>query len=245
MENRLARKLERYAKLSAQDRQALDRVAREKVRRLRPREDIIREGDRPTHLNLVLDGWACRYKVLEDGRRQIISFFLPGDLCDLNIFILREMDHSIGAITKVTYAEITRDAFDRVAEHPRVVQSMWWDTLVTAAVQREWTVNLGQRSAIERVAHLLCELFIRLRTVGLTHETLCELPLTQAEIADATGITPVHVNRTLQELRAQGLIVLQGKELTILDLDRLKEVALFNDNYLHLNHEGAHLGAND
>lgn len=245
MENRLTRKLERYAKLSAQDRQALDQVAREKVRRLRPREDIIREGDRPTHLNLVLDGWACRYKVLEDGRRQIISFFLPGDLCDLNIFILREMDHSIGAITKVTYAEITREAFDRVAEHPRVVQSMWWDTLVTVAVQREWTVNLGQRSAIERVAHLLCELFIRLRTVGLTQETSCELPLTQAEIADATGITPVHVNRTLQELRAQGLIVLQGKELTILDLDRLKEVALFNDNYLHLNHEGAHLDAND
>lgn len=245
MDNRLVRKLERYAKLSADDRAALDELVRQNVRRLRAREDIIREGERPTHISLILQGWACRYKVLEDGRRQIISFFLPGDLCDLNVFVLRHMDHSIGAITPLAYAEVRREAFDSVAERPRVIQAMWWDSLVMAAVQREWTVNLGQRTAFERVAHLLCELFIRLRAVGLTHGSRCELPVTQAELADAIGLTPVHVNRTLQELRAQGLIVLQGKELTIPDLERLKDASLFNDSYLHLDHEGAHLDAND
>ena len=245
MDNRLVRKLERYAKLSADDRAALDELVRQNVRRLRAREDIIREGERPTHISLILQGWACRYKVLEDGRRQIISFFLPGDLCDLNVFVLRQMDHSIGAITPLAYAEVRREAFDSVAERPRVIQAMWWDSLVMAAVQREWTVNLGQRTAFERVAHLLCELFIRLRSVGLTHGSRCELPVTQAELADAIGLTPVHVNRTLQDLRGQGLIVLQGKELTIPDLERLKDVSLFNDNYLHLDHEGAHLDAND
>ena len=245
MDNRLVRKLERYAKLSADDRAALDELVRQNVRRLRAREDIIREGERPTHISLILQGWACRYKVLEDGRRQIISFFLPGDLCDLNVFVLRHMDHSIGAITPLAYAEVRREAFDSVADRPRVIQAMWWDSLVMAAVQREWTVNLGQRTAFERVAHLLCELFIRLRAVGLTHGSRCELPVTQAELADAIGLTPVHVNRTLQELRAQGLIILQGKELTIPDLERLKDASLFNDNYLHLDHEGAHLDAND
>jgi len=245
VENRLIHKLERYARLSADDCGVLDTVAREKVRRLRPRDDIIQEGDKPTHLNLILQGWACRYKVLEDGRRQIMSFFLPGDLCDLNVFVLRAMDHSVGALTSVVYAEISREAFDRVAERPRVLQALWWDTLVAQAIQREWTVNLGQRTALERVAHLLCELFIRLRAVDLAHDGRCELPVTQSELADALGLTPVHVNRTLQELRSQGLIVLQGKELQIPNLGRLMDTALFNDNYLHLDREGGYLDANE
>ncbi len=245
MENRLIRKLERYVRLSNEDKATLRSAARDKIKRLRPREDVIREGEKPTNINLILSGWACRYKVLEDGRRQIMAFFLPGDVCDLNIFVLKEMDHSVGALTPLTYAEITRETFDEMAEHPRIVQAMWWDTLVCAAIQREWTVNLGQRTAIERIAHLLCELYIRLHTVGLTVDGRCELPVTQSELADATGLTPVHVNRTLQELRAQRLIVLHGKELQILDFDRLKNVALFNDNYLHLDHEGAYLDANE
>lgn len=245
MENRLIRKLERYVRLSNEDKATLRTAARDKIKRLRPREDVIREGEKPTNINLILSGWACRYKVLEDGRRQIMAFFLPGDVCDLNIFVLKEMDHSVAALTPLTYAEITRETFDHMAEHPRIVQAMWWDTLVCAAIQREWTVNLGQRTAIERIAHLLCELYIRLHTVGLTVDGQCELPVTQSELADATGLTPVHVNRTLQELRAQGLIVLHGKELQIPDFDRLKNVALFNDNYLHLDHEGAYLDANE
>lgn len=244
--NPLIRKLEHFARLSADDRRMLDRVASERVRRVGPREDVIHEGDRPWDVCLILSGWACRYKMLEDGRRQIVSFLLPGDLCDLNVFVLREMDHSIGAVTPVTIAELSRETFEAVAlGHPRVTQALWWETLVAAAIQREWTVSLGQRSAFERLAHLLCELFIRLRTAGLTEGDTCELPLTQSELADATGISTVHVNRTLQELRAAGLVVLKGKTLTIPSLATLQDVALFNPNYLHLENEGRVLDAND
>src|SRR5262249_44129774 len=205
------RKLEHFVRLSQTDRAILDRAASERVRRFGPRADITREGDRPKDVHLILSGWACRYKQLEDGRRQVVSFFLPGDLCDLNIFILREMDHSIGTITPVSIADLSRDFFDEMsAGHPRIVTAFWWESLVNAAVQREWTMNLGQRTALERMAHLLCEIFFRLRLGGLTSGTSCEFPLTQADLADATGLSKVHVNRTLQELRAEGLIVLKG-----------------------------------
>jgi CRP-like cAMP-binding protein len=244
MSNPLVRKLEQFTKLSLEDKRVLEEAARARVRRLGAHEDIIHEGDKPEHVNLVLDGWACRYKSLEDGRRQLIAFFLPGDLCDLNVFILREMDHSLGALTPITFAEISRETLqDIMAHYPRITQALWWDALVSASIQREWTVNLGQRTAFERVAHLLCELFIKLRAVGLTNGDICELPITQAELADATGLSTVHVNRTLQELRAANLIVLRGKNLTIPDLQALQDAALFNTNYLHLDHEGRHLDA--
>ena len=244
--NPLIRRLEQFTRLSAEDKRVLDRAATERVRRLGVREDLIHEGDKPEYVNLILTGWACRYKQLEDGRRQIISFFLPGSLCDLNVFILREMDHSVGAVTPVSFAEISRALFDEIAHgHPRVMQALWWDALVTAATQREWTVNLGQRDAAERMSHLLCELFIRLQGAGLTDGTSCEMPVTQAELADATGLSTVHVNRTLQELRSSNLIVLKGKVLTIPDLEALKRAGLFNTNYLHLDREGRHLDANE
>lgn len=244
--NPLIRKLEQFIRLSSEEKRAIERVAGERVRRLGPREDVIREGDRPRDVNLVLAGWACRYKQLEDGRRQVVAVFVPGDLCDLNVFILREMDHSIGAITPVTIAEIARGRIEEMTlGHPRITQALWWDTLVGAATQREWTVNLGQRTAFERIGHLLCELFLRLRAVGLTDGEACEFPLTQAEIADATGLSTVHVNRTLQELRAAGLVVLKGKVLTLPRLDALMGACLFNPNYLHLDREGSHLDANE
>lgn len=242
----LIRKLEHFVRLSQNDRAILDRAASERVRKFGPRVDIAREGDRPKDVQLILTGWACRYKQLEDGRRQVVSFFLPGDLCDLNIFILREMDHSIGTITPVSIADLSRDFFNEMsADHPRIITAFWWESLVTAAVQREWTMNLGQRTALERMAHLLCEIFFRLRVAGLTREDSCDFPLTQADLADATGLSKVHVNRTLQELRSAGLIALKGKMLAVPNLDRLMNAGMFNANYLHLDREGRQLDAND
>ena len=242
----LALRLQAFTRLSQDDLAAIDQLAKRGLRDIGARRDLLQEGDPPRVVNLILDGWACRYKTLPDGRRQIVGLFLPGDLCDLNGYLLKQMDHNIGAITALRVAEITREDFERLlARHPRLAEALFWNELVTVAIQREWTLNLGQRSAYERIAHLLCETFLRLRTVGLTSDSMCPFPLTQLDIADASGLTAVHVNRTLQELRRDRLIELQSRILTIPDLEALKSAALFNDNYLHLNHEGAHLDAND
>lgn len=244
--NPLIRKLEQFVRLSTADRETLMRASASRVRRFGPRVDITHEGDRPRDVHLILSGWAYRYKQLEDGRRQIVSFFLPGDMCDLNVFILKEMDHSIGTITSVTLADLSREFFDEISTgYPRIATALWWETLVNAAIQREWIVNLGQRSASERMAHLLCEIFFRLRLAGLTRHDSCELPLTQADLADATGLSKVHVNRTLQELRSAELIALRDKTLTVPNLERLMSAGLFNANYLHLDREGSHLDANE
>ena len=193
----------------------------------------------------MVDGWACRYKTLPDGRRQIVAFFVPGDICDLNVYILSQMDHSLGAITRLSVADIGRDEMDALAgSSPRITQALWWESLVQASIQREWTLNIGQRTAYERIAHLLVELFLRLRSVGMTQGDSCDFPLTQTDLADATGLTSVHVNRTLQELRRNGLVVLERKRLTIPELQKLKDAAMFNANYLHLDHEGRYLDAN-
>lgn len=233
-------------RLSSADRAFLTRAASERLRKFGPRVDIVREGERPKDVQLVIAGWACRYKQLEDGRRQVVSFFLPGDICDLNIFILREMDHSIGSITDVTIADLSREFFEEIsAGYPRIVTALWWESLVDAAIQREWTLNLGQRTALERMAHLLCELFFRLRLAGLTSGDSCDLPLTQADLADASGLSKVHVNRTLQELRSANLIVLKGRTLVVPDLRRLMDAGLFNANYLHMEREGRQLDATE
>ncbi len=245
MTSALALRLEEFTRLSSDDRAAIHKVS--KVTRVIPaRRDVIREGEKPQHVHLMVDGWACRYKTLPDGRRQIVSFFVPGDLCDLNSYLLKEMDHSIAAITRLSVADISRnDMEDLTSRHPRVNQALWWESLVHASIQREWTLNIGQRTAYERIAHLLVELFLRLRPIGLTQDSSCDLPLTQTDIADAQGLTAVHVNRTLQELRRDGLIELERRRLRIPDLERLMQAAMFNRNYLHENHDGRHLDSNE
>src|SRR5689334_17777571 len=241
----VASKLEAFTKLSSDDRAALANASRN-TRYVDARRDVVAEGDKPRHVHLVLDGWACRYKTLPDGKRQIVALFVPGDFCDVNVYILKHMDHSIGAITRLKVAMISPEDMNALtAERPRITQALWWQELVTAAVQREWTLNLGQRSAYERLAHLLVELYIRLAAVGRAQEGRCDFPLTQNDLADATGLTAVHVNRTLQELRRDELIELDRKQLQILDLERMIDVAMFNANYLHLDHEGRHLDANE
>ena len=244
-ESPVASRLQAFTRLSADDRAALAQVSRN-VRFVEPRRDLVSEGDRPRFVHLVLDGWGSRYKSLPDGKRQIVGLFVPGDFCDVNVYILRHMDHSIGAITRLKVAMITPDEMHALTEgRPRITQALWWHELVTTAIQREWTVNLGQRSAYERLGHLLVELYLRLKTVGRAEDGRCDFPLTQNDLADATGLTAVHVNRTLQELRRDGFIELERKQLRILDLERLKDVSMFNANYLHLEHEGRHLDANE
>src|SRR3954451_3403825 len=239
----VASKLEAFTRLSGDDKAALAQVSRN-VRFVEPRRDLISEGDKPRHVHLILDGWACRYKQLPDGRRQIVSLFVPGDFCDVNVFILKYMDHSIGALTRLKVAMIGPDEMSELsADRPRIGRALWWNELVAAAVQREWTLNLGLRSAYERLSHLLIELYMRLQLIGRAQNGRCDFPLTQADLADATGLTSVHVNRTLQELRRDGLIELERKQLHILDLPRLIEVSMFNPNYLHLDHEGRQFDA--
>jgi CRP-like cAMP-binding protein len=250
MPRHLLAKLEQFTRLSAADKQALERAASGKVRQVGPREDVIREGERPRDVNLVLKGWACRYKVLEDGRKQITAFLIPGDICDLRMFILREMDHSVGALTPLVVAEISADTLLNLTDgHSRIGRALWWNSLVEEAIAREWVTNLGQRNALERVAHVLCELYLRLEAVGLTGlqagASSFELPLTQEQLADATGISAVHINRTLQQMRDAGLVAWKGRTVTVPDLDALKSAALFNPNYLHLSRDGRSLDPND
>jgi CRP-like cAMP-binding protein len=196
-------------------------------------QDLICEGDRMASVRMILSGWLYRYKTLEDGRRQIVNFILPGETCDAHAYLLSVADHSIGTLTAVVCAEVKRTQFESLISSDRsLAEAFWCETLVNGAIQREWAINLGRRNALERVAHLLCEIFERLRPVGLLDGNSCSFPMTQMDLADATGLSVVHLNRTLQELRAMGLIALRDRMLTVNDLDALRNVASFSPSYL-------------
>lgn len=240
----LIRHLGNFASLTSEEAAAIREVLALPVRSGHARRDLIAEGAPPRAVFLIVSGWACRFKTLEDGRRQIVSFLLPGDMCDLHNTVLSRMDHSIGALTDLRYVEVSNDALQQLSlEHPRVGQALWWQMLVNVSVQREWTMNLGQRNALERIGSLFCELSLRLQSVGLA-EMSYEFPLTQTDLADATGLTSVHVNRTLQQLRGAGLISLAGRVLKIPDFAALQEAALFTPNYLHLDQRDVRRGHN-
>lgn len=198
-------------------------------------EDIAKQGEEPQYVNFILKGWACRYKHLEDGRRQIISLFVPGDMCDPVVFLLPTMSHALGTITPATVARFSREDMETLmAYHPALAKAFWYDMLISTEIQREVTVSLGCRTALQRMAHLFCEMPLRLKAVGLCNGTQCDWPLTQTDISDALGLSTVHVNRTLQELRATGYIELKNKKLTIEDEQGLRDLALFDPIYLHL-----------
>jgi CRP-like cAMP-binding protein len=235
MLNPLIQKLQHGAELTDEDRQVLEQVISE-PRIVDPRQDLIHEGDRPENVHLILDGFACRYKLVPGGERQIMAYLVPGDFCDLHVSILGEMDHSIATLSRCKVVYIPRRAIDDMTEnHGRINRALWWATLVDEATLREWLVNMGRRPADKQLAHLLVELLVRLQAVGLATENSYDFPVTQAELADTLGISTVHVNRMLQQLRKDGLLTLRGSRLTILDLDRLKELADFTPNYLHLS----------
>ena len=206
------------------------------IRSYRAKQDLIKEGDRPQAVFLLLEGWACRYKIMPDGRRQIMAYLVPGDLCDVHIFILRQMDHSMALLSNARVAAIPRQQMITLfEERPNLARALWWSTLTDEAVLREWLVNIGQRDARERIAHLLAELWLRLRMVGLTNGGSFDLPLTQSDLGDTLGLTPVHVNRMLQRLRMEGLIDLSRGRLHIPDVPKLMAVTRFEPNYLHLD----------
>jgi CRP-like cAMP-binding protein len=236
MVNPLLKKLANFTTLSDDERHAVDESCGV-VRSLAPREDIIVQGQKPASVCLLLDGFACRYKALEDGRRQIVSFFVPGDLCDLRGFILGRMDHSIGALAASRLAIIAPDMVQSLTDrYPKLTRALWWSTLVEEAVLREWILNLGQRDALERMGSLFCELLYRFRAAGLLQgDCSFALPLTQLELGEALGLSAVHANRTLQALRRRHLVSFEAGRLTIHDLAALEQLALFDPDYLHLN----------
>lgn len=231
----VVRRLNALVPLSDAGMAALVKAVGERILRAGAGEDIVSEGDRPDMVRVILSGWLTRYKTLEDGRRQIVGLLLPGDTCDAQVYLLRQMDHSIGTLTPVVYAEIEPARFEELLTADRsLADAFQLETLVNTAIEREWVLNLGRRVALERIAHLLCEIFERLRTVGLLEGKSCVFPITQMDLADATGLSVVHVNRTIQELRASDLIVLRERTLTVNNLDALKNLAMFSPNYLHL-----------
>lgn len=234
----LFRLLGRYTALDTDDRDALSALEECPAVEKSARCDIAREGDNPKVIRLLVSGWACRYKDLPDGRRQIVGFFLPGDFYDMNVNIISELDYSIGALTRVRYFEIPPERFQDVMDgRPRLTRALLWHELVNAGLQREWLLSMGQRSPAERLAHLFIELYQRLRAVGLTDGCSYDFPITQNNLAEANGLSLVHVNRTLQEMKRDGLIEIAERKLTIIDFGRLKDMGMFNGNYLHFNRE--------
>lgn len=234
MSNPFVRKMENFVRLSSEDRRSLEGAV-DKTYHLASRKNIIAEGDEPNVVNVVLQGWACRYKMLPDGRRQIISLLLPGDMCDPHVYLLPVMDQSLGTLTAVVLAKVSSATIQALTERsPTLAEALNWEMLVSAEIQREWTVSLGRRTALERLAHLLCELSVRMQATGLRNGSDCEFPLTQTDLADAMGLSTVHVNRTMQELKASGAVEVRSKRLVIHDRERLEELAMFDPGYLHL-----------
>jgi CRP-like cAMP-binding protein len=196
--------------------------------------DLLREGEQTVACCLMASGMVSRYKSLSSGGRQIVSFHVVGDMVDLQSCLMRIADHGIRAHTPVTVLRFGFAEILRIAErYPELGRAFWFDTLVDAAIFREWTLNVGRRTGRERVAHLLLEFAYRLERVGLSDGTEFFLPVTQADLADAVGMSPVHVNRSLQWLRANRLIRTQGKVVTITDKPRLTQIADFQATYLH------------
>lgn len=236
-QSRLVRKLSNFIPFSGADIEVLNSLC-DHTETYRPDSDVVIEGETPRSAFVVTEGLACAYRNMQDGRRQIIAFLLPGDISDVHVFLTKSMDHSIAALTRLKLATIPRDKMvDTFFQHPRIAAALWWNSLQDKAILRERIVALGRRRARGRVAYLLCELWWRHHSVGLTQGQTLTLPITQLELADSIGLTPAHVNRILMSLRDSGIINLSHRLLTVLDLDALQEVGEFNSDYLHL--EGA------
>jgi CRP-like cAMP-binding protein len=230
----LVRKLECEAGLSPEERKAVLSLP-VIIRQMRAEHDIFCERDRPSQCCLVLDGWLNRHKILQDGTRQILSFHIAGDIPDLQSLHLIKMDHSLSTLVPSKVAFIQHETIKMlISDFPRLGHVLWRDTLIDAAIFREWMVGMGRRDAPARIAHLFCELFTRMRAVGLTTGYSCNFPVTQSALADALGLSTVHVNRSIMDLRGQELIRLEKPTLTILNWEALTKCAEFDPLYLHM-----------
>jgi CRP-like cAMP-binding protein len=234
----LIRKLERSDVLSDEEKDVLEK-AFTRIREFRADEDIVREGDRPTESCIVMEGFAARYKVLPSGRRQISAIHISGDFVDLQSFLLKTMDHGIMTLAPTRCAFVPHANLKKITEeHPHLARMLWLSTLIDSAIHRSWLTAMGRTSATAQMAHLICELHVRLGAVGQTNGNSFHMPVTQEELGDALGLSTVHVNRVLTELRNGGIVQWQGGgAVTILDWDRLSEIAEFSPTYLSLQNE--------
>ena len=229
----LARKLNLHHRLSDLDQQAILRLPH-KIRRLEAQSYILREGDRPDRCGVLLEGYAFRHKLTGDGSRQILAINIPGEALDFQNLFLEEADHNVQMRTRGVIADVPREAIeDLVARHFEVGRAILISSLVEASIFREWVVNIGQRDSRSRIAHLLCEFAYRLNAQALHAGDIYELPITQEQLADATGLTPVHVNRVLQALQREGLIERDRRMIRFPNWERMRDVADFNPRYLH------------
>lgn len=235
MRNPWTMKMEQFTPFTDEQRTRLDSLIASRQQDYARGEDILSEGQKVEECHVLLSGLAARYKLLPDGERQIMAFLVPGDLCDAEVFILDEMDHGVAAISPTRCAVIpARTMKELLREVSAMSEALWWGTMTDLAVLRERIVDVGRREARERIAHLIYEMLVRYRIVGETDDDLMPWPITQDELADATGLSPLHVNRTLKQMREEGLIEFNRKTLKVLDSGQLREVAGFNPNYLHL-----------
>ncbi|WP_293389232.1 Crp/Fnr family transcriptional regulator [Phenylobacterium sp. RIFCSPHIGHO2_01_FULL_69_31] len=197
--------------------------------------ELVRQ-DEISHQSLLLEqGWACRYGALPDGRRQILALHVSGDFVDLQSFPLKRMDHTVATLSRCRIAVYPHENLRRLSETmPHLTRLLWMATLIDAAILRQWLLGAGQRSALERAAHLICELFTRLDVVGAAPDGVFNLPLTQAELGDALGVSQVHANRVVGELRSRGLVTWRDETVRILDWPGLQALAEFDPTYLML-----------
>jgi len=229
----LLKRLDCFVRLSSEHRTALMNACIGSRYHVRSRADFLRQGDRISGFHILTRGWACRLLMLPDGRRQIAGFLIPGDVCMTEVPGTR-LDFSLFSLTDSSYLSLTNDALDRLrAAYPPMRDGLAIHHHVADAILRNWVLNLGQRSAFERIGHLFCEMLVRLHCIGMVANDSYHFPVTQIELAEATGLTPVHVNRTLQDMRARGLVSLQNRELKILDFARLASLVMFDPAYLH------------
>lgn len=228
------RKLRARDEVSAEEERVI-REAAGPAREVPARTTIIRAGDLLSASTLLLDGLMCRYKDLRNGERQITELHVAGDFVDLHSFTLKRLDHNIMALSPCRIALVPHERLTRITEeHPHLARIYWFTTNLDAAIHREWELSLGRRTALSKTAHLLCELQVRLGLVDLADDVGYDLRLTQIDLAECLGLTAVHVNRTLRQLREQGLVTVNKGRVEILDPAGLRKVAEFDPAYLYL-----------